>query len=86
MITGAVVVIIWITWVKPQANINELFGMYEIIPGFLASVIVTYLVSKYTKKPGILSKKTSTGSSKLLKNKYVLIIHINIKTPFKIDL
>ncbi|RIM95583.1 sodium/proline symporter PutP [Staphylococcus xylosus] len=51
MITGAVVVIIWITWVKPQANINELFGMYEIIPGFLASVIVTYLVSKYTKKP-----------------------------------
>lgn len=26
--------------------------MYEIIPGFLASVIITYLVSKYTKKPG----------------------------------
>ncbi len=56
MITGAVVVIIWITWVKPLANINELFGMYEIIPGFLASVIVTYLVSKYTKNRGFVEK------------------------------
>lgn len=52
MITGALVVIIWIVWIKPLASINELFGMYEIIPGFLASVITTYFVSKYTKKPG----------------------------------
>ena len=40
MIAGALVVIIWIVWVKPLANI-ELFGMYEIIPGFISSVIVT---------------------------------------------
>lgn len=52
MITGAIVVIVWIAWIKPLASINEIFGMYEIIPGFLASVIVTYLVSKITKKPG----------------------------------
>ena len=52
MITGALVVIVWIAWVKPLASVNEIFGMYEIIPGFLASVIVTYLVSKITKKPG----------------------------------
>ena len=36
--------------VKPLANINELFGMYEIIPGFISSVIVTYLVSIFTYK------------------------------------
>jgi sodium/proline symporter len=52
MIVGAIVVIIWIAWIKPLAEINEIFGMYEIIPGFLASVIVTYVVSKMTKKPG----------------------------------
>ncbi|PHK49514.1 sodium/proline symporter PutP [Staphylococcus edaphicus] len=52
MMTGAFVVIVWIVWVKPLASINEVFGMYEIIPGFLASVIVTYVVSLYTKKPG----------------------------------
>ncbi|NWK83919.1 sodium/proline symporter PutP [Staphylococcus sp. GSSP0090] len=52
MITGALVVIVWIVWIKPLASINELFGMYEIIPGFLASVVTTYFVSKYTKKPG----------------------------------
>ena len=34
MITGALVVIVWIAWIKPLASINEIFGMYEIIPGF----------------------------------------------------
>ena len=52
ILVGAIVVIIWIAWIKPLAEINEIFGMYEIIPGFLASVIVTYVVSKMTKKPG----------------------------------
>ena len=40
------------SWIKPLASINELFGMYEIIPGFLVSVIVTYIVSKLTASPG----------------------------------
>lgn len=52
MVAGALVVIVWIVWIKPLANINELFGMYEIIPGFLASVIVTYVVSLLTQSPG----------------------------------
>lgn len=51
MIAGSLVVIIWIAWIKPLASVNELFGMYEIIPGFIISVMVTYFVSKLTKKP-----------------------------------
>ena len=31
MVAGALVVIIWIAWIKPLASINEIFGMYEII-------------------------------------------------------
>ena len=67
MITGAVVVIIWIAWIKPLATINEIFGMYEIIPGFFASVIVTYLVSKYTKKPGDFVEKDLKKVKQIIK-------------------
>ena len=49
MIAGSLVVIIWIAWIKPLASVNELFGMYEIIPGFIISVMVTYFVSKLTR-------------------------------------
>lgn len=49
MVSGALVVIVWIAWIKPLAHINEIFGLYEIIPGFIVSVIVTYVVSKLTK-------------------------------------
>lgn len=51
MVAGAVVVIVWISWIKPLATINAFFGMYEIIPGFIISVLITYIVSKLTKKP-----------------------------------
>ena len=51
MVAGALVVIIWIAWIKPFASINEIFGMYEII-GFIISVIVTYVVSLLTQHPG----------------------------------
>lgn len=67
MITGAVVVIIWIAWIKPLATINEIFGMYEIIPGFFASVIVTYLVSKYTKKPGAFVERDLNKVKQIIK-------------------
>jgi Na+/proline symporter len=30
MVAGAVVVIVWISWIKPLATINAFFGMYEI--------------------------------------------------------
>ncbi|MGT2357557.1 hypothetical protein ACVPOS_15540 [Staphylococcus aureus] len=49
MVSGALVVIVWIAWIKPLAHINEIFGLYEIIPGFIVSVIVTYVVSKLIK-------------------------------------
>ena len=49
MVAGAVVVIVWISWIKPLAAINAFFGMYEIIPGFIVSVLITYIVSKLTK-------------------------------------
>ena len=49
MVAGAVVVIVWISWIKPLATINAFFGMYEIIPGFIISVLITYIVSKLTK-------------------------------------
>ncbi len=45
MVSGALVVIVWIAWIKPLAHINEIFGLYEIIPGFIVSVIVTYVNS-----------------------------------------
>ena len=48
MVAGAATVIIWIVFIKPLADINEIFGLYEIIPGFIMSVIFTYVVSKLT--------------------------------------
>ena len=44
-----VVVIIWIVFVKPLGEYNDFFNLYEIIPGFLTSLIVTYIVSLITK-------------------------------------
>ena len=49
MISGSVVVIIWIVFVKPLGEYNDFFNLYEIIPGFLTSLIVTYIVSLITK-------------------------------------
>lgn len=53
MLSGAIVVIIWIAFVKPLGTINDFFNLYEIVPGFLTSLIVTVLVSKITKKPDL---------------------------------
>lgn len=53
MVSGAIVVIVWIAFVKPLGEINDFFNLYEIVPGFLTSLIVTILVSKMTKKPQI---------------------------------
>lgn len=45
MITGAIIVLIW-------GNIDALAGtLYEIVPGFIASWLVTYFVSLATYKP-----------------------------------
>ncbi|MBA8779219.1 sodium/proline symporter PutP [Staphylococcus schleiferi subsp. coagulans] len=52
MIAGALTVILWIVFAHPYGKFNDFFNLYEIVPGFLASLIVTVLVSKVTKKPG----------------------------------
>ena len=45
MVTGAVVVFVW-------GNVDVLASaMYEIVPGFLAALVVAWLVSKATYRP-----------------------------------
>lgn len=51
MLVGAIVVILWIVFIKPMGDYNDFFNLYEIIPGFIASWVVTYVVSKMTRKP-----------------------------------
>lgn len=53
MLSGAVVVILWIIFVKPLGATNDFFNLYEIVPGFLTSLIVTVVVSMFTKKPDL---------------------------------
>lgn len=53
MLSGAIVVILWIVFVKPLGSINDFFNLYEIVPGFLTSLIVTFVVSLFTKKPDL---------------------------------
>ena len=53
MLSGAVVVILWIVFVKPLGATNDFFNLYEIVPGFLTSLIVTVVVSMFTKKPDL---------------------------------
>lgn len=50
MVVGVVVVIVWIFWIKFLVIINVFFGMYEIILGFIISVLIIYIVSKLIKK------------------------------------
>ncbi len=45
ILTGAVVDIAWLIWVKPH------FALYEIIPGFIISLLVAVIVSLLTKAP-----------------------------------
>lgn len=46
ILTGALVDILWLIFVKPH------FALYEIIPGFVCSLIVAIVVSLLTKAPG----------------------------------
>ncbi|MGW8003529.1 sodium/proline symporter PutP [Staphylococcus shinii] len=69
MVSGAIVVIIWIAFVKPLGDINDFFNLYEIIPGFLTSLIVTFIVSKLTKKPQIDVATDLADVRRIVKNK-----------------
>ena len=48
MLTGAVTVIVWSTFIKPLGGI---FGVYELLPGFIFSLIAIVVVSKLTTPP-----------------------------------
>lgn len=50
MVTGAVVVGIWGT-IRKSAEHPALFDLYEMLPGFLACLLVAYVVSKLTYRP-----------------------------------
>lgn len=48
MITGAVTVLIWHSFIKP---IGGVFGVYELLPAFILALIVIVVVSLATKEP-----------------------------------
>lgn len=48
MIAGGGMVFIWKLLIKPMGGV---FGIYELLPSFLVSCIVIYVVSKITKEP-----------------------------------
>ena len=48
MLTGAATVIVWNLWVKPLGGI---FGVYELLPGFIFALIAIVVVSKLTAEP-----------------------------------
>lgn len=52
MVAGALTVILWIVFAHPYGDVNDFFNLYEIVPGFIMSLIVTVLVSNMTQKPG----------------------------------
>ncbi|MGW7812847.1 sodium/proline symporter PutP [Staphylococcus xylosus] len=69
MLSGAIVVILWIAFVKPLGETNDFFNLYEIVPGFLASLIVTFIVSKLTEKPQIDVATDLADVRRIVKNK-----------------
>ncbi|SUM04691.1 hypothetical protein A7E59_00170 [Staphylococcus carnosus] len=58
-----------IGFVKTLGEYSDFFNLYEIIPGFLTSLIVTYIVSLITKKPNRDVEKELEEVKKLVKEK-----------------
>ena len=51
MVVGAVTCFVWKFVLSDYASTYEIFGLYELAPGFLLAFIVTVIVSLMTKKP-----------------------------------
>ena len=51
MVTGAITCFVWKFWLSGCAADCPIFGLYELVPGFLLAFIVTVAVSLLTKKP-----------------------------------
>jgi sodium/proline symporter len=48
MLAGAGTVVVWKTFLNP---LGGLFGVYELLPGFIIALVVIVVVSKLTKEP-----------------------------------
>lgn len=51
MVTGAITCFVWKFWLSGCAADCPIFGLYELVPGFLLAFVVTVAVSLLTKKP-----------------------------------
>ncbi|MGN0847236.1 MAG: sodium/proline symporter PutP [Kiritimatiellia bacterium] len=51
MVTGAVTCFVWKFWLSGYAASYPIFGLYELAPGFVLSLVVTVVVTLVTKKP-----------------------------------
>ena len=51
MVVGAATCFVWKFVLSEQAAAHEIFGLYELVPGFVLSFVVTVVVSLVTKKP-----------------------------------
>ena len=51
MVVGAVTCFVWKFVLSDYAGTHEIFGLYELAPGFLLSFVTTVVVSLVTKKP-----------------------------------
>ena len=51
MVVGAATCFVWKFVLADYAGTHEIFGLYELAPGFLFSFVTTVVVSLLTKKP-----------------------------------
>ena len=51
MVVGAVTCFVWKFVLSDYAGTYEIFGLYELAPGFLFALVATVVVSLVTKKP-----------------------------------
>ncbi|MBP5247913.1 MAG: sodium:proline symporter, partial [Fibrobacter sp.] len=51
MIVGGIVAFVWKFYLSGFADVHPIFGLYEIVPGFVLNFVVAVVVSLCTKKP-----------------------------------
>ena len=52
MVAASITVILWIVVISPMGETgSDFWNLYEILPGFIVNLVVTVVVSLFTKKP-----------------------------------
>src|SRR5699024_9328551 len=52
MVAASITVILWIVVISPMGETgSDFWNLYEILPGFIVNLVVTVIVSLFTKKP-----------------------------------